>query len=132
MNCNVNYMYILSKMFIADIAFAASVCMQSRIHDKIHTPYITHMLPSCLQDEEKEELLDGLLAGTLAFSEAETASEELKAFTTTRDVFLKEMQLETWAEAESAFPDTDVMAELKKIRVQKGKSPPKSFNVSSH
>ncbi len=82
------------------------------------------------QDKDKEELLDGLLAGNLSFSEAEKSSEELKALSTTKEVFLKETGLESWTEAQAKIPKYAKNDELKKFRLQKGKALPKAFAVS--
>lgn len=82
------------------------------------------------KNEEKEELLDGLLSGTLSFSEAEKASEELKTLNTIKEAFLKEVQLKSWTEAEAVIPKFARIDELKKVKVQKGKALSKSFMVS--
>ena len=56
----------------------------------------------------------------------------MKTFSATREAFLKEVQFESWTEAEAALPTFARADELKKFRVQKGKPLPKSFMVSFH
>lgn len=59
--------------------FIAKCCsVSSTIHKKINNTLF-------LQGEEEEIIMDGLLAGMLAFHKAEAASEELKAFSSTKD-----------------------------------------------
>lgn len=82
------------------------------------------------QDQDKEELLDGLIARNLSFSEAEKSIEELKALGATKEVFLKETGFGSWPEAQAKVPMYASDSELKKFKVQKGKALPKPFSVS--
>ena len=86
------------------------------------------------QDNEKEELLDKLLAGELSFSEAEKQNEERKALFITKEAFLEEMKMESWADVEKAIPEFAKEEELKHFNLPKGfkKTLPKAFIVSCY
>ena len=83
-----------------------------------------------IQDEKKEELLNGLQDGFLSFADVEEKSEQLKALTTTKKMFMKEVELLTWEEAEALLPAFTDQNILKKFNIQKGKPLPKDFKVS--
>lgn len=56
----------------------------------------------------------------------------MKTFSAAREAFLKEVQFESWTEAEAALATFAQADKLKKFRVQKGKPLPKRFMVSFH
>lgn len=65
----------------------------------------------------------------MTFAEVEEESEKLKAVTTTKQMFMKEVELEAWEEAETLIPDFANKDVLEKFHVQRGKPLPKSFKV---
>lgn len=65
----------------------------------------------------------------MTFAEVEEESEKLKAVSTSKQMFMKEVELETWEEGETLIPDFAKEEVLKKFNIQKGKPLPKSFKV---
>ena len=91
-------------------------------------PKLDHHLWS-LQDSKKEELLNALFDGFMTFTEVEEESGKLMTVATTKQTFMKEVEIETWEEAETLIPHFANKDVLEKFHVQKGKPLPKSFKV---
>ena len=73
------------------------------------------------------------MAGELSFSEAEKQSEERKALSITKEAFIEELKMESWAEVEKAVPEFAKEEELKRFNLPKGKKTmPKAFMVSCY
>ena len=73
-------------------------------------------------------LLDGLLAGSLTFSEIEQKSHQLKAFDCIKEAFVKEIGCD-WEEAVEAVPEYANHKVLGRYKVIKGKPLPQDFQV---
>ncbi len=65
----------------------------------------------------------------MSFDEAVGVIEELKSWGTTRDLFLQETHVKTWAEAEEKFPFYAKRDRLLQFKVQRSKSVPQEFKV---
>lgn len=83
-----------------------------------------------LQDNDKEQLLDGLLKGSISFDEAEKRSLRLKALSTAKTALLEGVAIETWERAKKVIPNFAKEDVLSKFQLQKGKPIPRSFKVS--
>ena len=95
-----------------------------------YSPYpITTCIFFASKDEQKEELLEGLLDCSISFNEAEKESERLKMLSASKEAFIKEVELGTWAEAQIQIPQFAKLDLLQKFKVLKGKPLPKSFKV---
>ena len=84
-----------------------------------------------LQDEQREEILDELLDGSISFSEAEKRSDQCKVLAAAKEAFVKEFELTSWTNAQAKFPKFARDDLLKKFKVVKGKPLPKAFEVCS-
>ena len=63
----------------------------------------------------------------------EKQSEERKALSITKEAFLEEMKMESWADVEKAVPEFAKEEELKRFNLPKGKKTlPKAFMVSCY
>lgn len=80
------------------------------------------------QEEQKVNLLDGLLHGSLSFSEVENESHESKSVETLKEAFVKQVGC-TWAEAVREVPQYADVGARKKYKVTKGKTLPEEFKV---
>ena len=73
-------------------------------------------------------MLDGLLDGSLSFSDVERESLASKSIDTLKDAFSKQTGC-TWEEAVKEVPQYANEKVLKKYKVTKGKAPPQEFKV---
>lgn len=76
-------------------------------------------------------LLDGLLDGSLSFSEVESESHESKSVETLKGAFVKQVGC-TWEEAVREVPQYADVGALRKYKVTKGKILPEEFKVRCH
>lgn len=83
-----------------------------------------------LQVEEKDKLLDEIIAGKLSFSEAETQSKRYKSISKVKDAFLKEVGLSSTDQAREAVQHAGGMNLLETFQVKHGKPNPKNFEVT--
>lgn len=73
-----------------------------------------------------------LIDRSITIDEAEGKSVKLKALSAAKAALLKEVEIETWEEAENVIPEFTKEDALCKFEVQKGKPLPKPFKVSFH
>lgn len=67
-----------------------------------------------------------------SFDEAFKHIEEFKKWATVKNVFLNEMQVDNWTEAEQKFPCHAKKEKLLKFKLSKSKSMPMEFMVRKH
>ncbi len=80
--------------------------------------------------EEKDKLLDDIIAGKLSFSEAESQSKRSKCLNEVKDAFLKEVGLSSMDQAKEAVKHAGGMALLETMQLKQGKPYPKNFEVT--
>ena len=83
-----------------------------------------------LQDEEKRELLGGLIDGSHSFSEVEKESNDLKSTRAFKDALVKEVGC-TWEVAAKKVPQYtgDLASIQRQYKVVRGKLLPSDFKV---
>lgn len=82
-----------------------------------------------MQDNNKESILSDLINGSITIEEAEGKSVKLKAISAAKEALLKEVEIETWEEAEDMIPEFAKEDFLSEFELQKGKPLPKHFKV---
>ncbi len=71
-----------------------------------------------------------LIDRSITINEAEGKSGKLKAISAAKYALLKEVEIETWEEAENVIPEYAKENVLHKFEIRKGKPLPKQFKVS--
>ena len=83
-----------------------------------------------MQEEQKLRLLSGLSALDISMDEASKLIENIKHWSAMESLFLKEVNVDTWEEAERRFPKYANREKLLQFKV-KDKTMSKEFKVSA-
>lgn len=82
-----------------------------------------------IQDEVKLEILTSLVNKEISFNEAMGRIGEAKSWKATKEVFLKEVNAETWQEAEEQYPCHTQKQRLLEFNIKPQQAVSETFKV---
>jgi hypothetical protein len=87
------------------------------------------MLTYHSQDEDKLDVLSELTKCEISMDEANTKIKHLKSWRITKALFLKELKLQSWEDAQQQFPLFADKNKLMKFDIKKEDDLPQTFKV---